>query len=69
MIVSDLDPATNYATVQEEMIVCMNHGHDTFRTDNIKVWEIIQDSLHETKAMMGVLPIWRLQLITSAHPK
>jgi hypothetical protein len=44
------DPATDYATVQEEMVAWMPHTHVAYRDDNIKVWEIILDSLHETEA-------------------
>jgi hypothetical protein len=44
------DPATDYATVQEEMVARMPHTHLAFRADNIRVWEIIRDSLHETEA-------------------
>jgi hypothetical protein len=44
------DPPTDYATVQEEMMARMPHTHIAFRADNIKVWEIIRDSLHETEA-------------------
>jgi hypothetical protein len=44
------DPSGNYSTVQEEMIALMPHTHLAFCDDNTKVWEIIQDLLHETKA-------------------
>jgi hypothetical protein len=45
------DPSNNYATVQEEMVARMAHTHIiAFREDNIKVWEIIRHSLHETEA-------------------
>jgi hypothetical protein len=44
------DPSADYTTVQEEMIARMPHTHTAFREDNIKVWEIIRDSLHATEA-------------------
>jgi hypothetical protein len=44
------DPSTDYATVQEEMVARMPHTHLAYREDNIKVWEILRDSLHETEA-------------------
>jgi hypothetical protein len=44
------DPSTNYATIQEEMIARMPHTDLAYREDNIKVWEIIRDSLHESEA-------------------
>jgi hypothetical protein len=44
------DPPTNYGTIQEELVARMPHTHLAYREDNIKVWEIIRDSLHETEA-------------------
>jgi hypothetical protein len=44
------DPSGDYTTAQEEMIARMPHTHTASREDNIKVWEIITDSLHETEA-------------------
>jgi hypothetical protein len=44
------DPPTNYATIQEEMVARMPHTDLAYREDNIKVWEIIRDSLHESEA-------------------
>jgi hypothetical protein len=44
------DPPANYGTIQEEMVARMPHTHIAFQEDNIKVWEIIQASLHETEA-------------------
>ena len=44
------DPPNNYDTIQEEMVSRMPHTHIAYRQDNIKVWEIIGDSLHETEA-------------------
>jgi hypothetical protein len=44
------DLPNNYDTIQEEMVSRMPHTHIAYRQDNIKVWEIIRDSLHETEA-------------------
>jgi hypothetical protein len=65
------DPPTNYGTIQEEMVARMPHMHPAYQEDNIKVWEIIRDSLHETEAYNWIkaslsllwflrrnLPIW-----------
>jgi hypothetical protein len=50
VLLAAFDPAVDYATVQEEMIAQMDHQHAAFRADNIKVREIIRDSLHKTEA-------------------
>jgi hypothetical protein len=50
VIPSAQDPSNNYGTIQEEMVARMPHTHVAFRKDNIKVWEIIRDSLHNTEA-------------------
>jgi hypothetical protein len=47
---SVLNPLTNYGTVQEKMVAHMPRMHLTYQEDNIKAWEIIQDSLHNTEA-------------------
>jgi hypothetical protein len=44
------DLSNNYDTIQEEMVSRMPHTHIAYRQDNIKVWEMIRDSLHETEA-------------------
>jgi hypothetical protein len=44
------NPSNGYATVQEEMVARMPHTHIAYREENIKVWEIIRDSLHDTEA-------------------
>jgi hypothetical protein len=44
------DPPNNYGTIQEEMVARMPHTHLAYREDNIKVWEVIRDSLHDTEA-------------------
>jgi len=44
------NPPGSYPTIQEEMVTRMPHTHITFCEDNVKVWEIIHDSLHETDA-------------------
>ena len=36
--------------IQEEMVARMPHTHLAYREDNITVWEIIRDSLHDTEA-------------------
>jgi hypothetical protein len=50
VLASQNDPPTNYATIQEEMVARMPHTNLAYREDNIKVWEIIRDSLHESEA-------------------
>jgi hypothetical protein len=51
------DPPANYDTIQEEMVARMPHTHPAYREDNIKkVWESIQDSLHETEAFNWIKP-------------
>jgi hypothetical protein len=47
---SNQDPSVDYPTIQEEMVAQMPHTHIAYRQDNIRVWEIIRDSLHETGA-------------------
>jgi hypothetical protein len=44
------DPSNDYDTIQEKKVARMPHTHIAFREDNIKVWEIIRDSLHATEA-------------------
>jgi hypothetical protein len=48
------DPSGDYNTVQEEMVARMPHTHTAFREDNIAVWDIIRDSIHDTEAFSWV---------------
>jgi hypothetical protein len=48
------DPSNEYTTVQEEMVARMPHTHTAFREDNIAVWDIIRDSIHDTEAFSWV---------------
>jgi hypothetical protein len=50
IVLGIFDPANGYETVQEEMIARCGHEHPAFQSDNIKVWEIIRDSVHKTEA-------------------
>ena len=49
-----VNPFDEYATMQEEMVVRMPHTHNSFREDNIAVWDIIRDSIHDTEAFSWV---------------
>jgi hypothetical protein len=48
------DPSTGYTTVQEEMVARMPHTHNSYREDNIAVWDIIRDSIHDSEAFSWV---------------
>jgi hypothetical protein len=48
------DPSNGYPTVQEEMVARMPHTHPAYREDNIAVWDIIRDSIHDTEAFSWV---------------
>jgi hypothetical protein len=48
------DPSTEYATVQEEMVARMPHTHNLYREDNIAVWDIIHNSIHDSEAFSWV---------------
>jgi hypothetical protein len=48
------DPSDEYATVEEEMVARMPHTHTAFREDNIAVWDIIRDSIHDTEAFSWI---------------
>jgi hypothetical protein len=69
------DPSNNYNTVQEEMVAHMPHIHPAYHEDNITVWDIIRDSIHDTEvhsrgsndvkdAVMDMRPIWPSPLTT-----
>jgi hypothetical protein len=48
------DPSNGYATVQEEMVARMPHTHPSYREDNIAVWDILRDSIHNTEAFSWI---------------
>jgi hypothetical protein len=50
----NLDPSTRYTTVQEEMVARMPHTHPAYREDNIAVWDILRDSIHDTEAFSWI---------------
>jgi hypothetical protein len=43
------DPSNRYTTVQEEMVAWMPHTCPAYCEDNIAVWDIICDSIHDTE--------------------
>jgi hypothetical protein len=54
VLAHNLDPLEDYITVQEEMVARMPHTHLAYREDNIAVWDIIRDSIHDTEAFSWV---------------
>jgi hypothetical protein len=51
------DPPMNYTTDSagpEELVARMPHTHPAFREDNIAVWDIIRDSIHNSEAFSWV---------------
>jgi hypothetical protein len=51
---SNVDPSNGYATVQEEMVARMPHTHPLYREDNIAVWDILRNSIHDTDAFSWI---------------
>jgi hypothetical protein len=54
VIAHNIDPPAGYNTIQEELVARMPHTHPAFREDNIAVWAIIRDSIHNMEAFSWI---------------
>jgi hypothetical protein len=54
VLAHNIDPPMGYNTIQEEMVARMPHTHPAYREDNIAVWDILRDSIHDTEAFSWV---------------